>query len=69
MGLSYEFDKLYQIGIEGIMWGEDDQIIFYVAEPDEKTRQKIDKGLIEIFGRTIDYQLRDSKELHIEAEN
>ncbi|WP_078550108.1 hypothetical protein [Litchfieldia alkalitelluris] len=67
-GLHYEFEKLYQLGIEGISKDENNQIIFYVAKPNDTTRRNIDQGLMEIFGQTIDYILRDSEELNVEIE-
>lgn len=66
-GLSYEFEKLSELGNEAISRNKNGKVIFFVAEPNEDTRKKIDQGLIEIFGQTIDYILRDSKEFHIEG--
>lgn len=64
-GLSFEFRKLENIGIRGYS-KNGDKIIFYVDEPNEKTRGKIEEGLIKIFGQTIDFTLQDSDILNIE---
>ncbi len=64
-GLSFKFSQLEDIGIKGYS-KDGDNVIFYVDEPNEKTRKKIEEGLIKIFGQTIDFTLQDADSLIIE---
>ncbi|MEH6939208.1 hypothetical protein V7056_15395 [Bacillus sp. JJ664] len=60
-GIHYEYDKLHKIGINAITYDEDGTIHFYVDKVTAQTKDQIDKELIKIFGRKIDYILHEQK--------
>ncbi|MFE8699945.1 hypothetical protein ACFYKX_04830 [Cytobacillus sp. FJAT-54145] len=62
-GVSYEVDKLFKLGIEGISYDEDGHVIFYVQRNTPETRARIEKGLIKIFGQSIDFELQEIDEI------
>ncbi|GIN39021.1 hypothetical protein [Heyndrickxia oleronia] len=62
-GLGHESDKLHKLGILGLGHGDDGTIHFYVKKIEPNTREKIDQGLIDIFGMTIEYELHEISEL------
>jgi len=66
-GLSYEFEQLQKLGIQGYSIDSNKIVIFYVDEPNEKTRTKIEKGLIKIFGHKIKFSLEDADRFNIKA--
>ncbi|MFD2973500.1 hypothetical protein ACFS6G_16920 [Peribacillus deserti] len=49
-GLSVEFEQLQKLGIKGYMKDSYNNVIFYVDNPNETARKRIEKGLIQIFG-------------------
>lgn len=60
-GLQYEMDKLQRLGINAVTHDKDGTVHLYVNEITPKTRNMIDKELIKIFGRKIDYVLHERK--------
>jgi hypothetical protein len=64
-GISYEAEKILQLGIEGISVDNDGTIHFYVQKITPKTKKEIEKELIKIFVQKIDFVLHESNELFI----
>lgn len=63
-GLSREFEKLEDMGIRGYS-KNGDNIIFYVEEPTEQTREVIEKGLIKLFGVKLNFTLEEASKYDI----
>lgn len=64
-GLSYEFEQLQKLGIQGYSIDSNNNVIFYVDEPNTETRTKIEKGLIKLFGHKIKFSLEDADKFKI----
>ncbi|MEM5018420.1 hypothetical protein WKH31_19150 [Metabacillus indicus] len=65
-GISYETEKLLQLGVEGILIDKEGTIHIYVLKITPNTKSEIENGLIEIFGQKFDFMLHESKELNVE---
>lgn len=68
-GISYEAERLLQLGIEGISIDKDGTIHFYVQKITPKTKNEIEKGLNKIFGQKFEFVLHESNELYIGPKN
>lgn len=64
-GLSYEFEQLQKLGIQGYSIDSNNNVIFYVDEPNEEKRTNIESGLINIFGQKIEFSLEDANRFKI----
>ncbi len=68
-GLSAEFEQLAENGIHGYSQDKDGTIIFFVDEPTEATRKKVEEALTKIFGSSIDFILEENGQYIIDVEH